>query len=272
MMLIYRGLFGCVLIWSAAWLQRASIWPQIPRTQVVRFFNSGIALLLAFEAFRRLAGVTVSVVQRLDIPFAVLLGVAASQRPRDMKFWLSLLAIGLVLMSLVFSGKINEDPLGLLLALVAVAQTALAALLNKKSADSENVYVILNISNLSCIVVGIAVGLAKGEFSLLHSNDVWLVVLAALSQFIVNYTLVLLLRRHDVTRAQRPFLLSSVLILGLEMLLKHKWFAPLHIAFVLVVVGLVYLITLNNPNLLFRRAQKSLGWRIKSPEETITIS
>ena len=270
--LVYRGVIGCAALWALARLQGVSIWPQAHRTQVARFLNSGIAILLTFEAFHRLAGTTVSVVQRLDIPFAVLLAVLAGQRARDGKFWLSLLAIGVVLSSFLFAGRIDEDPVGLGLAIIAVAQTSLAYLLGKKSVALENNLTILNASNLGCLFVGLAVCAVRGELSPLHWPDLWLFGLSALTQFVLNYMMVLMFRKHDVARARRPYLVASLVIMALEMLTEHKWFAPLHIAFVLVVVGAVYLITLTDPAHLLQRVRQRLGWRSESPEELITIT
>ena len=236
-----------------------SIWPRAPRTQVVRFFNSGLALLLAFEAFQRLAGATVSTIQRLDIPFAVILGVFLGQRARDSKFALSLLALGLVLSSFLFAGKIDEEPLGLGMALLAVAMTAVAYLLGQKSVATENNLTVINTTNLGCLGVGLVVCALGGHFSVVHAADLWMFALSAVTQFVLNYTMAVLFRHHDVTRAQRPYLLSSVCILGLEMLTERKWFAPLHIAFMLLVVGVVYLITLTNQIKIYQSARSAFN-------------
>lgn len=255
-LLVYRGAIGWAMVAALARWQGLPIWPQAPRTQVVRFFNSGLALLLAFEAFRRLAGATVSTIQRLDIPFAVILGVLLGQRARDGKFVLSLLALGLVLSSFLFAEHIDEDPLGLGMAIFAVAMTAVAYLLGQKSVATENNLTVINTTNLGCLGVGLAVCALGGHFSALHAADLWLFALSAVTQFALNYTMAVLFRHHDITRAQRPYLLSSLFILGLEMLTEHKWFAPLHIAFILVVVAVVYAITLTKtPRLRWRPAQ-----------------
>lgn len=256
-LLVYRGALGCVLLAAAARWQRVSAWPHASLTQLLRFLNSGLALLCAFEAFRRLAGVTVSVVQRLDIPFAVLMGVAAGQRPRDGKFWLSLLAIAMVGSLFFFAGNIDEDPVGLALALVAVGQTAFAYLLGKKSVASENNLAIFNVTNLSCIGVGVVVCAVRGQISPLHATDLGLLGVSSLAQFVLIYTMAALFRHQDVTQAQRPYLLSSVLILGLEMLTEHKRFAFLHIGFVLALVTVLYFVTLADPAETLTRAR---GW------------
>ena len=51
-----------------------------------------------------------------------------------------------------------------------------------------------------------------------------------------------------------------MLILVLEMVTEHKVFAPLHIAFVLVVVGVVYLITLQDPRRSLDQVRHPLDW------------
>ncbi|MGI4875548.1 MAG: hypothetical protein ACRYFX_30710 [Janthinobacterium lividum] len=258
-LLVYRGALGFALVGGLAWWQGTSLVPQVPRTQVVRFLNSSLALLLTFEAFKRLAGVTVSTVQRLDIPFAVLIGVGLGQRGRDSKLWLSLLAVGLVLSSFFFAGHLDEDPIGLALALLAVAMTAGAYLLSKQSVAVENNLVVLNTTNLGCLSLGLAVCAFTKHLNPLHGADAGLFAVSTLTQFMLNYLLALLLRQRDVTLAQRPYLLSSVLILALEMFTEHKWFAPLHIAFVLLVVGVVYLITVADPGQVPARLRRPLA-------------
>ncbi|MFC6223774.1 hypothetical protein ACFP2F_11030 [Hymenobacter artigasi] len=264
-LLLYRGLAGVVFIVIIAWRQGISLVPQVPQTQVVRFLNSGIAVLLAFEAFHRLAGVTVATIQRLDVPFAVIIGVVLGQRLRDSKFGLSVLALAIVLSSFFFAGKIDEDPAGLALAILAVAMTSIAYLLGKKSLTVENNLTVLNTTNLGCVGVGLLVCVLRGQFSQVHLADLWLFGVITITQFILNYVMAILFRHHDVTRAQRPYLLSAVVILLLEMLTEHKLFAPLHILFVLLVVGVVYLITLTKaPSLLWPDAQVKT-----KPEQTV---
>ena len=257
-LLLYRGLAGVVFIAIIAWRQGVSLVPQVPRTQAIRFLNSGISVLLAFEAFHRLAGVTVATIQRLDVPFAVIIGVVLGQRLRDRKFGLSMLALVMVLSSFFFAGRINEDPLGLALAILAVVMTSIAYLLGKKSLSVENNLTVLNTTNLGCFCVGLLVCTLRGQFSPLHLADLWLFGIITITQFLLNYVMAVLFRHHDVTRAQRPYLLSAVVILLLEMLTEHKWFVPLHIAFVLLVVGVVYLITLSKV--------PSLPWRVARTE------
>lgn len=261
-LLVYRGVLGAAVVGGLALKQGVSLVPRAPRAQVIRFLNTGIALLLAFEAFHRLAGVTVATIQRLDVPFAVIIGVALRQQLRDGRFALALLAVGLVLSSFLFADKMDEDPLGLAMAICAVALTAVAYLLSKKSLAVENNLTVLNVSNLGCLFVGLLVCTLRGQIQALRLADLWLFGVLTLGQFTLNYLLALMLRQHDVTRAQRPYLLSSVVILVLEMVTEHKWFAPIHIAFVLVVVGVVYLITLTKA--------PTLPWHARDGQEPET--
>ena len=254
-LLVYRGVLGSSLVAVMAWHQGVSLVPQKPRAQVIRFFNAGIALLLAFESFHRINGVTVSTIQRLEIPFAVILGVGLGHQVRDSKFTLSLLTVGLVLSSLLLADKIGEDPIGLLMVIVAVAMTAVAYLLGKKSVILENNLTVLNVTNLGGLAIGGLVCILQGKFSFFHLADLWLIGTMTLSQFILNYIMTVLFRHYDVARAQRPYLLSSVCILALEMVTGHRKFVPLHIAFVLLVVGMVYIITLHRPLRLISPAQ-----------------
>lgn len=245
--LLYRGIISMTITVLFALNSGQSVLPKKLHLQILRLTNSGIGLLLAFEAYRGLTASTVAMVSRLDIPIAVLIGFAAGRRKRDFKVGLSVFAICLVLSILFFSGTINENPVSLLLAIIAVIQISISYLLIKRSTKDENNFSIVNTTNIGCIAIGIIAGVVRGNLGALHLQHLWIFLLASLSQFALNYTSAVVYRRKEVERAQRPYLMGSLAVMVVEQLITWQFFAPLHIAYILAVISVIFAITFKRP-------------------------
>lgn len=244
--LLYRGIISMSITVLFALNSGQSVIPKNLHLQILRLTNSGIGLLLAFEAYKGLTASTVAMVSRLDIPIAVLIGFAAGKRRRDFKVGLSVFATCLVLSIIFFSGTINEDPLCLVLSIIAVVQVSVSYLLIKKSTKNENNFSIVNTTNIGCIAIGIIAGFARGNLDALQLRHLWIFLLASISQFALNYTSAVVYRRKEVERAQQPYLLGSLTVMVVEQLITWHFFAPLHIAYILAVISVIFVITLNN--------------------------
>lgn len=243
--LVYRGLFTMSITMLFARYSNQSVFPKNLHLNILRLLNSGIGLMLTFEAYKKLTASTVAMVARLDIPIAVLMGYIAGKRKRDYKIGLSVFAIVMVMSILFFADFIHEHPLGLGLALIAVAMTSLSYLLIKRSTADENNLTIVNITNIGCILVGVASGILFNNLSLIQLKDLWLFLLTSASQFALNYTMSVVYRKNDVERAQRPYLIGAIAVLMVEQVLEQRFFPALQIGIILFVVGIIYLITLR---------------------------
>ncbi|RYD58405.1 MAG: hypothetical protein EOP56_05690 [Sphingobacteriales bacterium] len=251
--LVYRGLFTMAMTMIVARYSNQSVFPKNIHLNIIRLLNSGIGLMLTFEAYKRLTASTVAMVARLDIPMAVLIGYAAGKRARDFKVGLSVFVVLMVLSILFFADFIHEQPVGLGLALISVSMISLSYLLIKRSTSDENNFSIVNITNIGCIVVGSISGLALGNLNMLQLKDLWLFLLTSLSQFALNYTMAVVYRKNEVERAQRPYLTGAIAVLIVEQVIERRFFPALQIGIILSVVAIIYLITLNR--LPFRRKQ-----------------
>jgi drug/metabolite transporter (DMT)-like permease len=243
--LVYRGVITLLITVVFAFGARQSVLPGKLHLQVVRLLNSGIGLLAAFEAYKGLTASTVAMVSRMDIPIAVLMGFVAGKRKKDFRVGLSVFAICLVLSILFFSGTINEDRFSLVLAIVAVAMISVSYLLIKRSTRDENNFTIVNTTTIGCLIVGLISGVLRGNLGVLHLADLWVFFLASLSQFALNYTSAVVYRNKDVERAQRPYLAGALVVLVVEQLLAQRFFEPLLVAYILVVVSVIFVITLK---------------------------
>lgn len=243
--LLYRGLLTFLLTVFLSLKSRRRIIPQKIHLQFVRLINSGVALLLIFESFKYLEAATVSMAQRLDIPFAVLIGFITGQNKRDFRVGFSVFACCLVLSIFLFADHIGEKSIGLILVLIAVLQVSVAYFLVKKSVKDENNFVIVNTTNIGCIVVGLTSGLIFSNLNVVRIADLWIFFLASITQFLLNYTASVLYRHKEIVFVQRPYLISALAILIVEQMWHKRLFDIHHSGIIILVIGVIYLITLN---------------------------
>ena len=253
--LLYRGILTFTITVVLSLKGRKRIIPQNIHLQWIRIVNSGVALLLVFQSFKYLEATSVSMVQRLDIPFAVLIGFMTGQRKNDFRVGLSVFACCLVLSIFFFAEHIGEKPLGLVLALIAVLQVSIAYLLVKKSIGVENNFVIVNTTNIGCILVGIISGLIFGNLNMVRIQDLWIFFIASITQFLLNYTGSILYRHSDVAIVQRPYLISVLVILIVEQIWDHRLFDLHHSGIIILVIAVIYLITLKQSP-----GKKQIAW------------
>lgn len=245
MVLLWRGLLSFSLIVTAALAVRQSVFPQKLHLQVLRLTNSGIGLMLAFQAYKGLTASTVAMVSRLDIPVAILIGFITGRRLSDARVRLSVFAIGTVLSIVYFSGTIHEDATSLLMAIIAVCMTSVSYLLIKQSTHSENNFSIVNTTNIGCIAIG-AIGILVQQGSIFPGwQHAWLFLLASCSQLALNYTSAVVYRQKEVERAQRPYLAGSIAVMVIEQIITWQFFAPLHIFYIILVLSLIYMLTMQ---------------------------
>ena len=243
--LIYRSLitFFITLVLSAG--SGTRILPRNFRLQGLFMLNSGISLLLLFQSYVYLAASTVAMVQRLDIPFAIFIGFISGKRKKDFKLWLSVLAFCMVLSIFFFARHIDEKPAGLLLAIIAIMMTSYSYMLIKRSTAEENNFVIVNTVNIGCILVGVASGLFAGNLSMIRMADLWVFLIASVSQFLLNYSMAVLYKHHEIERGRRPYLISALVVLVAEQLWKGKLFDIRQTGIIVLVITVIYLVTLD---------------------------
>lgn len=245
--LIYRGILTFSLTVILSFKSRQKILPSNLYRQSIRIIIAGIALLLSFQSFKYLEAVTVSMIARLDIPFAVIIGFLTGNRKITFKVGLSIFALCMVLSIFFFARHIGEGPVGLGICILSVLLVSVSYHLVKKSTTEENNFVIVNTINVGCILVGFIYGLAFGNLTLIELSDVWIFAIASICQFILNYTMTVIYRHRDIAHGQRPYLLSALVLLVVEQVWHQRVFDPHHSMIVVLVIGVIYLITFDTP-------------------------
>jgi hypothetical protein len=72
-----------------------------------------------------------------------------------------------------------------------------------------------------------------------------LFLLASCSQLALNYTSAVVYRQKEVERAQRPYLAGSIAVMVIEQIITWQFFAPLHIFYIILVISLIYVLTMQ---------------------------
>lgn len=228
----------------AKW-QGHSLWPTNWRTQRLRLVNSGIALYLLLLSFQYLSATTVGLLQRLDIPFLIIL-TSIGNRQSGHRVRLSLAVIVGVICFIGISHQINEPVIGFVIALSAVFLLSVSFILIKRSVGLENGFVMMNITCLSSIGVSLISIAATGDIGWHgHHQDIGLLILSGILQFSQYCCIVALYRRLPIEKAQFPTVLGAISTMILEMVLEHKLFAPLHIISIVTLTVLIALISFS---------------------------
>ena len=243
--LVYRGLLTFSITVLLSFKNKERILPRNIHRQALRIFVSGIGLLLSFQSLKYVEATTASMVARLDIPFAVIIGVLTGTQKKDFKIGLSIFAFCMVLSIFFFAGDIGEGVLGLTLCILSVMLVSVSYMLIKKSTGEENNFVIVNTTNIGCIAVGLISGIAFGNLSMIKVSDLWIFAIASVSQFLLNYTMSIIYRHRDLAQGQRPYLTGVLVLLIIEQVWHWRVFDLHHSGIIILVIAVIYLITLD---------------------------
>ncbi len=244
--MFYRGILSFSLTFLLSMNSKQIIIPKNLRLQFFRIVISGIGLLLVFESYKYLEASTVSLISRLDIPFAVLIGFFLKQRKKDFKVILSLLAFCLILSIYFFAKHIGEGSFGLTLSIVSILLVSGSYILAKRSTKEENNLVVINTVNVGSIIIGLISGAIIGDLHVIKMADLWILLLASLSQISLNYSLSVIYRHKEVEEGQRPLLISVLILLFAEQVIHQRVFDLHHSLIIILVFLVIYMITLKN--------------------------
>ena len=243
--LFSRGVVTFLLTALISIKNKKQLLPSKVSRQLLRVIISGVALWLFFESYRSLEASTVCMIARLDIPFAVLISLILGKKAAHFKIYLSILSVLLVLSIFLFADHINQGWQGIALGVVSVFMVSVSYNLVKQSTRDEGDYVIVNSTNLGCIVVGLITGFLIGNLHMIHFDDIPVLILASICQFLLNYIMSLLYRQREIEHAQRPYLVSSIVLLGVEQVFHGFLFDFHHDLVIVLVAAIIYLITLK---------------------------
>lgn len=244
-LLLYRGIFSFCLVICLSVANGQKIIPTNKGNQLLRIILAGTSLLLLFQSYKYLSASTVFLIGRLDIPFAIFVGLIVGTQKVNFKVWLSILSLLAVLLLVFYLQQEGVALKGLLLAIASVMLVAICYLIIKKSTTEENNFVLVNINNIGCVTVGLLSGILFNNLNNLKLKDWWLFLLAAIAQVILNYTAALLYRKVNVERVQRPYLIAAIFVLFAEQIWTGNIFSTQYLIATIAIVAIIYLITLK---------------------------
>lgn len=262
--LVWRGILSFFITSLLAYTTKSTILPQNWGAQMVRMVSSGVSLYMVFESFKYLAASTVAVISRLDIPFTALTPVIIGKVLWGWKASIATLSVALVGLMVLLADGIHEGAEGLYLAIGATLLVSVNFLLVKRDANVESRWAILNTTNIGCLAVGLLVGLSESSLTWLDLSSVWLIMVASLSQVMLNFVLVEIYKIFHADVGRRPYLIAAVVLIVAEQVLEHKWFDTLHLVFLFGSIILGYFLTMEqNP---ITQPASLLDFRLKHKE------
>lgn len=247
--LICRSIICLFLSCSFCKFKGHSLFPANWRLQLIRMANSGIAIFFITASFNYLSAASVGVLQRLDIPIMALISQGFIGLRTSHKSWLSLGVFGLVGLFIILSKKVDESPVGFLLAISSVTMLSWGYLLLKKLINHENRYVLINTTCLGCIAVSIFSLLWFNEQNFkLNVEDLNILLIAGVAQYILYSSMAKIYKNIAPDLAQFPFVLGAVGTMFVEMWIEEKNFGILHTAIMLSIMILITFIVFTKDN------------------------
>ncbi|MFN8300341.1 MAG: hypothetical protein U0T75_14670 [Chitinophagales bacterium] len=248
--LLLRSICNLIAALFIAGYSKKNIIPKQPKLQLGAFICLGSSLLLIFTAYQYISAGSVSTLQRLDIPLLLLIAAFGGHSKLSQTL-LAVLAFVLVTILLILNKTTDEDPIGYLIVLSAVAIICINTLLQKKIAVTENIQTIILISSLSSVFWGgFRCWQTNSTFANIHFDSLLAIVGLSFANLLIFYIVNDFYKKESPEVVRYPYLLAAFLTMITEMIIEHKIFNP-----ILIVGNISILILLT---MLVRSRQKTL--------------
>jgi len=247
LILLFTGTFTLILNCIVGGYQKQSLFPKQWNYQIVRLLNNGISLFLIFKSYQYLTAGSVSLVQRTDIPFVIIISFLIGEKRSSMQFWLSLWTILMIVFLIIDARMLNEEPFGFILAFTGVTLVSASYIIVKRTVNTETVYSLSNITCLGMMLVGSVIMLIKGYSWYIAPQHIWIFCLGGTMMFLIYVVAVRLYVWYKPERARFPFILGAMLTAVIEMIIERKWYSVSQIALIILISGMIMTISLNSP-------------------------
>jgi drug/metabolite transporter (DMT)-like permease len=239
--LFYRGVFTLIFCSVIALIKKDRVFPVKIKEQSIRFITTGGSLLLVLMSYAFLSAGTVSLLQRLDIPFLIFVSLALKKKKRTYQIVLSVITILSILSLTINPEIIDEDLSGFILVFGSVLMTAIGYFTVHKGSNSESVPALINVSAISSIFFGLVITIFNSNNFAFPLIDFLLIALSALINVLLFYLAVRLYRMYEPEKALLPFVWAIITTSIIEMIIERKMYSNQDI---MITVGLTTLITL----------------------------
>lgn len=245
LIMIFYGTVAFILNCIVGPLTKNAILPKQWKFQLYRMVNNGISALLIFVSFKYLSAGSVSLVQRTDIPFVILLCIFIGDRRSSLQFWLSIWTILTILFLIVTAPLIDEKPIGFVYAFLGVTLLSSSYIMVQRTATIETPYTLSIVNSIGMILVG-TIAMFINHYSWhIASKDIWIFFLGGIMLFLLYVVAVRLYVWYKPERARFPFILGAIATAIIEMIVEHKVYSIELIALILLISGMIMTISLN---------------------------
>lgn len=239
--LLYRGVFTLFFCFVIALVKKEKVFPTNIKEQSIRFLTTGGSLLLALMSYAFLSAGTVSLLQRLDIPFLIFVSLALKKKKRTFQIVLSVLTL-LSILSLTINPKIiDEEFNGFILVFGSVLMTAIGYFTVHKGSNSESAPALINVSAISSIIFGLLITVFTSTKFVFPLIDFLTIALSALINIFLFYLAIRLYKIYEPERALTPFVWAIITTSTFEMIIEQKMYSKQDI---IITLGLTILISL----------------------------
>jgi len=239
--LLYRGLFTLFFCLIIGIIKKERIFPTNIKQQSIRFVTTGGSLLLILMSYPFLSAGTVSLLQRLDIPFLIFISIISKRNKKLYQVLLSIVTVIAILFLTVNPQLIDEDINGFLLVFASVLMTAVGYFTVHKGSNEETVPSLINVSAVSSVFFGLITSFVFPGNFIFPVFDFMIIALSAIINVILFYLTVQLYKSYDPERALLPFVWAIISTSILEMLIENKLYSKQDI---FITIGLTVLISI----------------------------
>lgn len=243
--IFYVGIIAFVITYFFIRFRKRPIRVANPKRLLLRVILDAISIWCMFESFKYLSASSVSIVQRMDIPFLILIAFLRGRKLKSLQFYLSIWTI-IILLFFAFDAKFNdEDPIGFVYALAGVILFSLSLLIIKGQTAKESVSTLSLSYFLSSILGGLVFGYAGSNSFQISNEGIALLGIAGIIQVVIVLAGIEFLRLFEAEMARLPYVLGAFATMILEMIVEHKFFNFNQIGLSVIIIGLLTTICLN---------------------------
>jgi len=216
--------------------------PANPGLQIIRLFNTGVALFLLLESYKTLSAATVSLLSRLDIPLVIIFSIVTGKKKSIHQVFFSFLVIGMVAFFTWKANLINETTIGFAYGIGSVFLLSISYLILKKSVETENPFMLASIASIGGLLVGITIMAIRHKQFIIDWEDSWIFIAISVITIVLFYIGSILYKMYTVEKARVPYVLIPICTMLFEMINEHRWFGINQVMVILLLTACTLII------------------------------
>lgn len=225
--------------------KKKRIHPKAWLPQLFRIIIDGVSVWLFYESFKYLSASSVAIMQRMDIPFLVLISFYAGHNKSSLQFYLSIWAILILLFFVSDATFIQEDITGFLLTISSVALRSTTYIIIKKQSNHEEKSVLNTTYLLGIFIIGILLSGYNHHSLIVKTGHLPIFIAGGITLFCIVQVALKLFSWYSAERARLPFVSGAFVTMIVEMIIEQKVFSFNQIGLSILITGIMITISLN---------------------------